>query len=272
MEKLIMAVEGEKKRFGLLKDAFKEKGFDVKTIHVRELTLFSDMSGSRIKNSGLALTKTKAVYLETPLELTQFVEPLLDEIERRGIYCQLKKGSFYIGSNELLQISVLNEYNIKVPRTMIVGSPEQIKAAAEKFSYPVLVKFYVKGKKIHSFIAKDEKTLLSLSEGIQADNALIRDYIVGEVDHCAVIGEKVYNLRRLVKEDGSLQPLKKALPAKLSKAEEELAIQAASVCGCDIAMVKMCKGFVLKVKPYVNMLTFTKRTGQNLFEEVAELF
>ncbi|MCD6247162.1 MAG: hypothetical protein J7J87_01880 [Candidatus Diapherotrites archaeon] len=272
MEKLLMAVEGEKKRFTFLKDAFRQAGLDVKAITVRELTLFTNMSGSKIKNSKLGLSKIKAIYLETPLKLTQFVEPLLDEIERRGIYCQVKKNSYYIGSNELLQLSVLNEYNIKIPRTTILGNVEQIKAVAEKFSYPVLLKLYSKGEKIQSFIANDEKMLASLAERVQADNAIIREYIAGEVDHCAVIGDKVYNLKRMVKEDGSLQPLKKALPSKLSKAEEETAIQAASVCSCDIATVKMCKGFVLKVKPYVNMVVFTKKTGENIFEEVASLF
>lgn len=272
MEKLLMAVEGERKRFAFLKEAFKQAGFDVKMLAVRELTLFTSMAGSKIRNSKLSLSKTKAIYLETPLKLTQFVEPLLDEIERRSIYCQVKSNSYYIGSNELLQLSVLNEYNIKIPRTIILGNVEQIKAVAEKFSYPVLLKLYSKGEKMQTFIAKDEKMLTSLADGIQAENAIIRDYIAGEVDHCAVIGDKVYNLKRMVKEDGSLQPLKKAVPAKLSKAEEETAIQAASVCGCDIATVKMCKGFVLKVKPYINMVVFTKKTGENIFEEVAMLF
>jgi len=272
MKRLIMAVEGEKKRFALLKDAFRQKGFGVKMIPVRELTLVTDAKGSRIRASSLRSFKG-AIYLETPLKLTHFVEPLLDEIDRAGFYCQLKKGAYYIGSNELLQLSVLNSYNIKIPRTMIFGSLEQIKNFAEKFSYPVLLKVYRKGEKIQSVIAKDANELISLAERTQGDNAIVREYIAGEVDHCAVIGDKVFNLKRAVKEDGlNLQPLKKAISAKLSKTEEETAIQAASVCGCDVATVKMCKGFVLKVKPYVNMLVFTKKTGHSLFEEVAELF
>jgi len=272
MKNIIMAVEGEKKRFALLRQAFIEKGFSVNLIPVRGLTIFTDMSGSRVKASNLS-SFSSAVYLETPLALAQFVEPLLDYIELKGLYCQVHKKAYYVASNEMLQLSVLNSYNIKIPPTRIFGNIEQIKKSADKFSYPVIVKIYKDGEKIQSMIAKSPEELVASTERAQGNNAIVRECIEGDVDYCAVIGDEVFALRRPSKDNAvALQPMKNARPIRLSKTEEETAIQAASICGCDVATVKLCRGFVLKVKPYVNMLLFTRRTGRNLFEKTAELF
>jgi len=34
----------------------------------------------------------------------------------------------------------------------------------------------------------------------------------------------------------------------------------------------MCKGYVLKVKPLLKINTFNKVTGEDLYEEIADLF
>ncbi|MCX8190129.1 MAG: hypothetical protein N3F05_02775 [Candidatus Diapherotrites archaeon] len=271
MKKLIMAVEGERKRFALLRNAFEQKGFSVKLLPVRRLTLFADRNGSKAKIFGNGKFDG-AVYLETPFMLTQFVEPLLDYIETKGFYCQVHKGAYYVGSNELLQISLLSSYGIKIPYTRIFGNIEQIRKAKEKFSYPVVVKVYKNGEKIQSMIAKNSDALASLTERIEGDTAVVSEFIEGDIEHCAVIGEEVFALRSTTSDPTKVRLMKNAVNVKLSKTEEETAIQAASICGCDIATVKMCRGFVTRVKPHVNMILFTKKTGRNLFEKVAELF
>ncbi|MEM4662880.1 MAG: hypothetical protein QXM75_02570 [Candidatus Diapherotrites archaeon] len=271
MKKVVLAVEGEKKRFFLLKQAFEKKGFSAKIVPVRNLTLFTDMTGSRIKITGNGFFGD-AVYLETPLLLTQFVEPLLDYLESKGIYCQVHKGAYYIGSNEFLQLSVLNSYNIKMPYTRIFGNIEQIRKSRNKFSYPVIVKVYKNNEKIQSVTVRSPEALASLTERIQGDAAIVSEYIEGDIDQCAVIGDEVFALRCTAANPTKDQLAKKSILVKLSKTEEETAIQAASICGCDIATVKMCRGFVTKVKPYVNMVLFTKKTGTNLFEKTANLF
>lgn len=271
MKKLIMAVEGERKRFALLKEAFENKGFSVKLLPVRRLTLFTDMSGSKIKVQGNGVF-SGPVYLETPFMLTQFVEPLLDYIETKGFYCQVHKGAYYVGSNELLQISLLSSYGIKIPYTRIFGNIEQIIKSKQKFSYPVVVKVYKNGEKIQSMVAKSAEALTSLTERIEGDAAVVSEFIEGDIDHCAVIGDEVFTLRSTTPDPKKARLMKNAVNVKLSKTEEETAIQAASICGCDIATVKMCRGFVTRVKPHVNMVLFSKKTGKNLFEKTAELF
>lgn len=271
--KLIMVTKKDKKRHPLMKQAFENAGFSVRHVDLKELSLFSDTKESRIEGPRLGVKTTSAVYLEAGLQLTQFVEPFLDELERRAIYCQVRAGSHYILSNELLQITELNNYGIRIPRTYIFKDRSRIKALAEKLSFPALLKTFSKGIKSQSFIVDSKKALLSVSDGIkhELDGVVLREFIEGDVDQCAVIGKKVYSLSR--KFDGrELQPVKKAVMAKLSTQDEETAIHAASVCGCDIATVKMCRGYVLKVKPLVNLLIYNKKTGANLFEDAAAFF
>ncbi len=271
--KLLMVTKKDKRRHPFLKQAFEETGFTVKHTDIKEVSLFSDMKGSRIEGPRLGVKTTSAVYLEAGLQLTQFVEPFLDELERRAIYCQVRSGSHYVLSNELLQITALNNYNIRIPRTYIFRDRSQLKALAEKLSFPALFKTFSKGSKSQSFIVDSPKSLLSVSDGIkyELDGIVLREFIEGDVDQCAVIGKKVYSLQRKF-EKGELQPLKKAVITKLSSQDKETAVHAANVCGCDIATVKMCRGYVLKVKPLVDLLIYNKKTGENLFEEVSALF
>jgi len=271
--KLLMATKKEKKRYPFLKEAFEERGFTVKSADLKDLSLYSERKKSRIEGPRLGIKNTSAAYLEAGLQLTQFVEPLLDELERRAIYCQVKAGSHFILSNELLQITALNNYSIRIPRTFIFKDRGKLKQLSERLSFPVLFKTFSKGAKSQSFIVESAKSLLSVSEGIKynIDGLLLREFIEGDIDQCAVVGKDVFSIQRKF-EKGDLQPVKKAVMAKVSAQDKEAAIQAANVCGCDIATVKMCRGFVLKVKPLVDLLTYNKKTGDNLFENVAALF
>lgn len=270
---LLMVKRKEKKKFKFLREALEEKGFEVKNVNLKELSLFSQRKNSRIEGPELSLDDTKGVYMESGLKVTQFVEPLLDELERRGVYCQVKKSSHFILSNELLQITVLNNYNVKIPRTLIFKDPGKVKTFAKKLSFPLLFKTFANGKKSQSFIVGSEKSLVSVSKGIkhELDGIVLREFIKGDIQQCAVVGKNVFALRRkFEKED--LQPIKKASMTTVSSKDKEAAIHAANVCNCDIATVKMCKGYVLKVKPLVNYLVFNKKIGDNLFESVADLF
>ncbi|MCX6802920.1 MAG: hypothetical protein NT067_07505 [Candidatus Diapherotrites archaeon] len=198
---------------------------------------------------------------------------MLDEIERRGIYCQVKAGSHYALSNEPLQTTTLNAYAVKIPRTFVFRSQGKVKILANKLSYPALVKTFAKGEKSQRFIVDSQKSLLAMAEGVkhELDGMIVREFIEGDIDQCAVIGNKVYNIQRKF-EKGVIQPAKKAKMSSLSSKDTETAIHAARICGCDIATVKMCKGYVLKVKPLVDFLLYNRKTGADLLADVTELF
>ncbi len=256
-----------------LKRAFREKGFTIKVLDLKKLSLLSGKNGTELLNGSVDFEKINCVFLKAGLKLTQFAEPLLDEFEKRNIYCQVKTKSNFISTNEPLQLAVLNKFNIKMPRTMVFGSPEPIKSQAEKFSYPVQFKAFRRGEKTMSMLVETERSLISIAKSLRAeqDAIIVREFIEGDVDESAIIGDKVFSIRRKF-EGGILQSMKKAKSVKLSQAEKETAIHSAHICGYDIANVKMCKGYVLKVKPLLKINTFNKITGEDLYEETADLF
>ena len=256
----------------LLAEAFEEYEFKTRVISAKELALFTKGSKTKVIKGSRAIN-TCCAFLSVSLQLTQFAEPLLDEFAKQGIYCPTKPSAYYVCSNELLQMSMLNSYNIKVPRTIMFSSAENLNIYTKGLSYPAIFKAFIKERKIQSTIVQSFEELKKLVNGVEAENFMVREYITDELDYCAVIGNEVFNLKIPLKKN-SLAPedLKKAYPSKLSKVEEETALQAASVCAGDIATVTMCKGFVLRVKPNVNLALFTKKCSQNMFEKVAKLF
>ncbi len=255
------------------KRAFKEKGLGAQILDLKKVSLSSGKKGTEILDDSLDLGKFDGVYLKAGLKLAQFAEPLLDELQRRNFYVPVKKNSHYISTNETLQLTTLNKFSVKVPRTMIFGSPEGIKAQAEKFSYPVQFKAFRKGEKTMSMLVESERSLVFLADSFRAeqDAIIVREFIEGDIDESAIIGGKVFTIRRKF-EKGALQPIKKSQSIKLPEAEKETAIHSANICGYDIASVKMCKGYVLKVKPLMKINTFNRITGEDLYEEIADLY
>jgi len=255
------------------KRAFREKGFTPKSLDLKKVSLASGKKGTELMDGSIDFDQIDCVYLKAGLKLAQFAEPLLDELERRNIYCQVKTKSNFISTNEPLQLAILNSKNVKMPKTMVFGSPKLIKAQAEKFSYPVQFKAFRRGEKTMSMLVESERSLVSIADSLRAeqDAIIVREFIEGDVDESAIIGGKVFTMRRKF-DRGVPQPMKKGQFVKLPQVEKETAIHSAHICGYDIASVKMCKGYVLKVKPLLKINTFNKVTGEDLYEEIADLF
>lgn len=259
--------------FKELSRAFEERNLNTRFVDIKKLSLFA---GNRKTNIFLGKTKLKeinAVHLSPSLQLTQFTEPLSEELFERNIYCQLKPKSFYINSNELFQCITLNEFHVKTPKTIITGQTEGTIKAAREMNFPLLFKAYRAGKKEFAMIVESIRSLKSVVKSISfpASAFLCREFVEGNVNQALVIGEKVFNIKREWHKD-ALQKLGKGASSKLSKETEENAKHAARVCGCDIATVKLTKGHILAVEPTTNYLTYCKKTGEDIFGEVAELF
>lgn len=256
-----------------LSRAFEEQGMKASFVDIRKMSLFAGGTRTEIFSENDVFRGFQAVYLSPILKLTQFTEPLSEELFERNIYCQLKPKSFYINNNELFQLITLNEFHVKIPRTIITGQKEGTIASARNLNFPIIFKVFRGGKKTFSIIVESIRSLKSIVKSVSedVDAFLCREFVEGDVDHALVIGEKVFNIRRKWEKD-ALQKLRKGTSSKLSKEDEETAIKAARVCGCDIATIKLAQGQILKVDPKAPYLTYCKKTGEDIFEEIAKLF
>ncbi len=256
-----------------LKKAFKEKNFNVRTLNLKKLSLYSDSKKTSLENDKISFNEIDAVYLSSNLSLAPFIEPLLEIFEEKNIYCQHKIGSYYLNSNESYQFHTLNSKGVKISRLVTFGQLASVASNTKKFSYPVLFKVYSGSEKKLTALVESPRSLKSLAQSIKfkKDGILVREFVEGDVIQCAVIGEKVYAIRRESKGEET-QSLQKGMMTKLSTQETETVKRAARVLGLDIATVKICKGYVFKVIPGIDYLTFNKKTGNSLFEDVADFY
>ncbi len=272
MNLLLLRVEKTRTQIELQK-SFEKKGFNVKTLNLKKLSLLSDRKKTELKNGDINFDKINAVYLRAPLQINSFVEPLLDIFKEKKIYCQYKPNSYYNSSNEALQFNALNLNGIKIAKVVTFGDSNTIQSHVNKFEYPVLFKSFRKQQKSQTILVESARSLKSIAKSIRfnIDGAVIREFVEGPVEDCAVIGDKVFTIRRKWLGDEP-QKLSKGKLVKLSKTEKETAVKAAQVCGFDIATVKLAQGNVSKVRPGISYLTFSKKSGDSMFDEVADFY
>ncbi len=273
MKALILAGR-EGKSIKRLKQAFLEKGFEkVDFLDIAKLNLISRGGKTQVVNDGIMVADYDAAYLRASLQLTPFVEPLLDELKEEGIYTQFRPGAYYLNSNEALQLAALNARGLPVAKSVLVVDPKMIKDSAERFHYPLIFKSFKGQIKTQSILIESPRSLRFVTKSIKMDldAVIVREFEEADLIQCAVIGDKVFAIRR--RWNGSeIEKLGRGLLCKVSDRERITAIRAALACGCEIATVKMSRGFITEVMPDINFPVFNEKTGENLFEVVAKHF
>lgn len=273
MKALILA--GRKgKGIKKLKESFLAKGFSsADFLNISKLNLVSRGGKTQVVNDGLNIADYDAVFLRAKLQLAPFVEPLLDELKDSGTYTQFRPGSYYLNSNEALQLAALNSRGLPMAKSVAVVDPGIIKDSVERFHYPLIFKSYVGQTKTQSILIETPRSLHSITKSIKMnlDAAILREFEEADLIQCAVIGSKVFAIKR--RWNGSeIEKLGRGIPYRVSDNERATAIRAALACGCEIATVKLSKGLVTEVIPDINFSIFNKKTGENLFDAVAEHF
>lgn len=255
-----------------LRSAFLNKGFEkAPFLKTSKVGLYSDKKKTEIVVGNINFKKYDAVYLQADSELTQFVEPFLDELVEQGIYCQAKPDSYYSTTNKPLMYTILNAKGIPISKTAIVGSPIHAESATKGFAFPLSFKPFSGQKKTQQLILDSERSLKSAAKSIKGgiDAVVLQEYLEGDLNYCFVVGKKVTAVRR--KWDSNKQEHnKKTISYTLPEGEAETALKTASAMGLDIATVKMISGKVINVMPSLDFERFKKAVGSALQERIAE--
>ena len=272
--KVLILGSKKTKSINRLVQAFKEKGFSqVDFLEISKLNLVSRGGKTQVVNKGIHIEDYDGVYVRAKLNLAPFVEPLLDHLRDEQIFTQFKPGAFYLNSNEALQIAALNGRGLPVAKTVMVVDPSYIKDAAERFRYPLIFKSYIGQQKTQSILVESPRSLRSLSKSIKLDLdcVIVKEFIEADLIQCAVIGEKVFAIKR--RWNGSeIDKLAKGVSYRVSDSEKVIALRAALACNCEIATVKLSRGVVTEVIPDINFPVFNDKTSEDLFGAVAVHF
>jgi hypothetical protein len=254
-----------------LQKAFKKRGFAKATfMKAQSVTLVSKGKKTFITDNQNNLSDFDAALILLDPGLTPFVEPVLDELELEDIFANVKPGSYYVTHNEFLQFSELAIGGCKTTPSICASNVESLKVHLSSITYPVIFKSYIKGNKNQAIIVESHRSLLSLLNSIKVaiDGIIVKEFQEADVLVCAVIGEKVFGVRR--RWNGTeLTSSSKARPIILSDAEKEQAKLAARVCGCQIATVKIAQGLVNRVLPTIDFALFRNKLGIDLEDEIA---
>ncbi|MDD4251068.1 MAG: hypothetical protein PHX27_02645 [Candidatus ainarchaeum sp.] len=253
--------------------AMKEKGIRANYLQLLKINLVSKHKNIQIKAVEENIPNYDAVFLQARTNLAPFIEPLIDILEEQKIYCNAKKGSYYIAANEPYRFVNLSVNGIKTPKTLLTGSIKNIERVSKKISYPLIVKSFIEKNVQQSIIVNNDIELNNFVKSIKTkiDGFLLREFIGDCVISCVVIGEKVFAIDRRQGTKCVLE-LEKGRSYTPTENEKKLAILAANACGLDIARVDLIKGRVISVEPEINLGVFNKVCSENLEKHVANFF
>jgi len=266
----ILVIAEKKQKAQPFIEAIREKGSVVKYIRVSKITLVSKQNETLIKVMGQEIPIYDAVFIQVRASLAPFIEPLLDEFQNQQIYTTAKKGAYFIAHNEPYQFVTLSTAEIPSPRTFSSGSVKNIEKISKKISYPLMAKTFIGKKAQQALIVNNSKELNIFIKSIKTeiDGFMLREYIEADAISCAVIGRKVYAIRRK-NQEGTIAELNEGESYKVTENEEKTALAAAHAGGFDIARVDLAKGRVVKIDPVIPIEEFNKICSERLEEHVA---
>ncbi len=254
-----------------LKNALLDKGFEnAPFIKINKIGLFTADNFTKIVIGKINFRKYDSVYLEAGPQFTQFVEPFLDELTEKGIYCQLKPESYYISSNKPFLFSVLASKEIPISKTTIIPSIELIGQASNGFKFPLVFKTFVGQKKMQQIVVESERNLKSVSTSFKSkiDAVMIQEYFQDDLNYCIVVGKEIVGLKRKWNLD-KFEHAEKLISTSLGSEDKETALRACRAIGFDIAVVNLISGRVIGVNPVIDFERFNKPLGKSIEAMIA---
>ena len=270
---VVLVSEKKTEEIERLQKAFEEVNVKAPYVKIGNIALHTKGKNTSIFFGSLDFSKFNGCFLQLDASFVDFAEPFLDELVKKGIYCQMKPESFYINSNIPFQYVVLNSKGIKVAKTVITKDLTQLDSISDEFNFPVIFKTFVKTSKTQSFVAESKRNLMAIANGIKTelDAVTVQDFIEGDLVYAAVIGEEVFAIQKKWNVE-KFEHEKKVSSTILSEKQISIAVSAAKVLGLDIAVVKMINEKVNGIRTLIDFELFNKASGKDLYRAVANFY
>jgi glutathione synthase/RimK-type ligase-like ATP-grasp enzyme len=270
--KVLIVAENESHVEGFV-NAFEEKGFEARFLSFSQINLISKHKNTLIKAKGENIPRYDAVFMQARLNLAPFIEPLMDELIHQNIYVNCRPGSYYTCSNEPYEFVALALGHVDTIKTFSVGNPAGLESVAKKVTFPVMVKSFIGTEAQQALVVNSENELSILSKSIkkEMDGFIVREFINDDVLTCAVVGDKVFAVKRKLV-GCAASKISEGKQYSISDNEKDTAKKAALVCGFDIAQVDMVDGKVIHVQPKISWKAFNKVTSEQIESHVAQLY
>lgn len=271
--RVVVIAEAKNKSIELLLEKFEDKKIEASYIRLSKLALLTEGKKTEVIADSVKFANYDAVFISAEPTATPFVEPLLVELQDRGIYCNARPESFYLTANKPYMYSALISKGISAPATRILASPALVDEVLPSTKFPVFFKAYASLTQTQLMKVNSSSALKSVAKSLQGktDAVVIQDFAKGDRLQCAVIGKEVYAYRQKW-DDAEAAHTGKPQVISLSDKEKQLAIKAANNLGLDIATVKLVNGMVVDVSAQLNIEGFNKVLSKELEKAVVDYY
>ena len=253
-------------------NAMAAKGIKATYLQLVKISLISKHKNTLIKAMDEDIPQYDAVFLQARSNLAPFLEPLIEALNDKKIYCNAKPGAFYLAVNEPYQFVNLAVNNVPIPKTLCSGSKKNIERVSKKISYPLLAKSF-KGKDVQqSTIVRSYSELNNFVNSIRTkiDGFMLREFIGAGVISCVVIGEKVFAIDRMI--EGKGVNLERGKSCTLTDTQKEIVINAAKASKLDIAKIDIIKNQVISVETQIPLDIFNDVCSVKIENNIASFF
>ncbi|MDD9952879.1 MAG: hypothetical protein OXR66_00920 [Candidatus Woesearchaeota archaeon] len=248
-----------------LAELFEKNGVHVTSLSIGDIALLVKKG-----EPGLVSKEFKdldAVFMQAPPPLLLFVEPFLNELMERGIYCQLKPISFNLLCNKPLMYATLNARNVPIQKTTLIPEGGNVAAALKKFAYPVYLEAFHELDKTQQMLIEDKSQLTSYLKSIPFtyDVLTAKEFAKVDMHVSIVIGDEVFTAKqKWVEADlAHAQDMTKA-----ACKHKEIILHAVKTVGLDIALVKTKGNTVVGMSATFDMEAFP----HNIHEKIVDFY
>lgn len=245
-------------------------------------TVYSE-EGTKLMYSSTDLTEFDAVYLRLLGNDLMYGEHLPEVLRDNGVYTQMQSDSMAIASNKFYMMKVLAEGGIPVPRSTYTLSTKETERAGGVLGYPAVIKIIsgYGGKGVMKADSESDIGPITDTLTLFEQDICLQEFIEnpGEDIRIIVVGDETYSYKRIgggeeefrsnVSTGGNRE---KVDPSKEMK---DAAINAAKLCGLDIAGIDIIEDESEEGKFYlgeINASPGVEGTEEILNRNMAERF
>lgn len=254
-------------------EAFSKVEIFSEFINLKDLGLMVEGGSTKILNKNVEFLNYDGVLLNASENLFLFIEPLLNELTDKGVYCNIKPASFNILSNPPYLLTSLNIKGIKLKKIKLIPDMDLLKDAIKDFKFPLLLETFAETTKSQKIFIESEKTLNSLIKNLEIDFKIlvIQEFLEKDIDQSIIINEEIYTVRKKWVED-KMENSKKGMSINLDNKIKDILIKTSNIVGCDIIQIKTIGDKVIKVKPLIDFEIFNQEEGQDIYSVIARLY
>lgn len=206
-------------------------------------TVYTD-EGTKLMYNKTDLCEFDAVYLRLLGGDLMYGEHIPEVLENNGVYTQLQSDSLAIASNKFHMMKILSEGNLPIPKSSYTLSTKETERAAENIGYPAVIKIIsgYGGKGVMKADSKSDIGPITDTLTLFEQDICLQEFIEnpGEDIRVVVVGEETYSYKRVGGEEefrSNISAGGNRVKVDLSEDMENAAINAAKLCGLDIAGV-----------------------------------